>query len=143
MAAKGSTLDSDLLKLLFNATPIAGIADNAASSPLTNLYVSLHTASPGAGGDQTTNEAAYGDYARQAVARTSGAWGVGSGTVSPADPITFPAASSGAETETHFAIGTAASGAGKLLYFGPISPTIPVAVPVAPQLTTATAVTES
>ena len=40
MAAKGSTFSNDLLKLIFNATAIANIADNAASGPLTNLYVS-------------------------------------------------------------------------------------------------------
>ena len=67
---KGSTFDNDLLKLIFNATPIATIADNAASTPLTSLYLSLHTADPGAGGSQTTSEAAYGGYARQPVART-------------------------------------------------------------------------
>src|SRR5262245_35265390 len=54
---KANTFDNDLLKLIFNATPIANIADNAATSPLTNLYLSLHTADPGAGGNQTTNEA--------------------------------------------------------------------------------------
>ena len=53
MAAKGSTFDNDLLKLIFNGTTIANIADNAVSSPLTNLYVSLHTATPAAGGSQT------------------------------------------------------------------------------------------
>ena len=41
---KSSTFDNDLLKLIFNATAIANIADNAGSSPLTNLYLSLHTA---------------------------------------------------------------------------------------------------
>ncbi len=45
--SKGNTFENDLLKLIFNATAIANIADNAGSSPLTNLYVSLHTADPG------------------------------------------------------------------------------------------------
>ena len=72
MAAKSTTFDNDFLKLLFNATPIANIADNAAAAPLTNLYLSLHTASPAVGGNQTTNEAAYTSYARVAVARTAG-----------------------------------------------------------------------
>ncbi len=40
------------------------IADNAATSPITNLYVSLHTGDPGEAGDQTTSEAAYTSYAR-------------------------------------------------------------------------------
>lgn len=142
MAAKGTTFDNDLLKLIFNATAIANIADNAASSPLTNLYVSLHTSSP-AGGNQTTNEAAYTDYARVAVARSGSGWTVTSNSVSPAATITFPAASGGSETETYFGVGTASSGTGKLLYYGSLSPTIVVSNGVTPQLTTATAITEA
>ena len=48
--AKSSTFESDLLKLVFQGAAIANIADNAASSPLTSLYVALHTADPGAAG---------------------------------------------------------------------------------------------
>lgn len=142
MAAKGSTFDNDLLKLIFNGTAIANIADNAASSPLTSLYVSLHTATPTAGGSQTTNEAAYGSYARVAVARTTGGWTVTGSSVSPVANISFPTATSGTETETFFAVGTAPTGAGKILYFGAISPTISVSTGVTPQLTTSSTVTE-
>ena len=42
---------NDLLKLIFNATPIANLADNAASSPLSSLYMALHTSDPGPGGN--------------------------------------------------------------------------------------------
>jgi hypothetical protein len=132
-----------LLKLIFNATAYANVADNAATSPFTNLYVSLHTATPGATGNQTTNEAAYTGYTRVAVARTSGGWTVTGNSVSPAATVTFPAATAGTETETYFGVGTSSSGAGHLLYFGPISPTIAVSNGVTPQLTTGTAVTES
>lgn len=142
MAAKGTTFDNDLLKLIFNAVAIANMADDAASSPLTNLYVSLHTATP-AGGDQTTSEAGYTDYARVAVARSGSGWTVSGNSVSPAATIVFPAASGGSETETYFAVGTAVSGAGKLLYYGSLSPTIVVSNGVTPQLTTATAITEA
>lgn len=143
MAAKGSTFDNDFLKLIFNATAIATIADNAATTPLTNLYVSLHTATPGVGGDQTTNEAAYTGYARVAVARTTGGWTVTGSSVSPAATIAFPAATAGTETETFWAVGTASSGVGKLLYFGPISPTIAVSNGVTPELTTSSTITEA
>lgn len=140
--SKGNTFENDWLKLIFNATAIANIADNAASGPLTNLYVSLHTADPGEAGDQTTNEAAYTSYARVAVARTSGGWTVTANSVSPAATISFPQATGGGETETHFGVGTASSGAGKLLYSGAISPTIGVSNGVTPQLTTASTITE-
>ena len=70
--SKGDTFENDFVKLIFQASAIANIADNAATSPLTNLYLSLHTADPGEAGSQTTSEATYTSYARVAVARTSG-----------------------------------------------------------------------
>ena len=53
-----TTTANNILKLYLNATAIANIADNAASSPNTNLYVALHTADPGAGGTQRFARAA-------------------------------------------------------------------------------------
>lgn len=129
------------LKLILNATAIANIADNAASSPLTNIYVSLHTATPGTSGTQTTNEAAYTSYARVAVARTSGGWTISSNTAVPAATINFPAATGGSETETFMGIGSASSGTGVLYWYGAISPTIAVSNGVTPSLTTATTIT--
>lgn len=146
MAAKGSTFDNQLLCLIFNGTAIANIAINHTTSPLTNLYVSLHTSTgPGAGGTQTTNEAAYGAYARVAVSRVGSAngWTVSGASVSPISTITFPTATSGSETESFFAIGTTSAGAGEILYYGPISPTITVTSGVIPQLTTSSTITES
>ncbi len=140
---KGNTWSNNLLALLFNATSVTGIAVNATSSPLTNLYVALHTANPGASGSQTTSEAAYTGYARVAVARTSGGWTISGQSVSPVSNVTFPAATAGSETETFFSIGTASSGAGEILYSGAISPSIVVSNGVTPVITSASAVTES
>lgn len=140
--SKGNTFENDLLKLIFNGTAIANMADNAASSPLTNLYVALHTADPGEAGDQTTNEISYTGYARVAVARTTGGWTVTNNSVSPVATIAFPACTGGSGTATHFSVGIASSGAGKVLYSGAISPSIAVANGVTPQLTTASTVTE-
>lgn len=140
--SKSNSLENSLLQLLFNATAIANIADNAGTSPLTNLYVSLHTADPGEAGDQTTNEIAYTSYARVAVARTSGGWTVTGNSVSPAAAITFPAGTGGSGTATHFGVGTASAGAGVLLYSGTVTPNIVCGNGVTPQLTTATAITE-
>src|SRR5882672_8815688 len=125
--AKGLTFSNDLLKLIFNATAIANIADNASSSPFTNIYVALHTGNPAAG-DQTTSEAAYTSYARVAVARTSGGWTASSAqSTSPVATISFPASTgSPNETETYFSVGVAASGASKLLYSGTVTPNITV-----------------
>lgn len=141
--SKGNTFENDLLKLLFNATAIANIADNAATSPLTNLYVSLHTADPGEAGDQTTSEISYTGYARVAVARTSGGWTITANSVSPVANIEFGAMTGGAGgTVTHVGIGTASSGAGKLLYSGAVSPNLSITTGSTPRLTTSTAITE-
>lgn len=140
--SKGNTFENDWLKLIFNATAIANLADNAGTSPLTSLYVSLHTADPGEAGDQTTSEVAYTSYARVAVARTTGGWTVTTNSVSPAANIDFPAGTGGSGTATYFGVGTASSGTGKLLYSGAVSPSIVCGNGVTPRLTTATAITE-
>lgn len=140
--SKGDTFENDFMKLIFNATAIANIADNAAASPLTNLFVSLHTADPGEAGSQTTSEATYTSYARVAVARTSGGWTVTANSVSPVANISFPAGTGGSGTVTHFAIGTASSGTGKILYKGTVSPNIITGNGITPVLTTASTVTE-
>lgn len=141
---KANTICNDLLKLLFNATAIANIADNAASAPLTNLFVALHTADPGATGDQTTSEAAYTSYARVAVARTTGGWTASSAqSTSPVATIAFPAGTGGSGTVTHFSIGVASSGASKILYRGTVTPNIVTGNGITPQLTTASTITES
>jgi hypothetical protein len=133
MSAKGNVWENDLQKLIFNATAIANIADNASSSPITNLYVSLHTADPGEAGDQTTSEATYTSYARVAVARTSGGWTVTNNSVTNAATISFPAATGGTNTITHFGIGTASSAAGKLLYKGALTSSLAVSSGITPQ----------
>ncbi|MES2845648.1 MAG: hypothetical protein V4747_11515 [Pseudomonadota bacterium] len=140
--SKGNTFENDLLKLIFNGTAIADIADNDATSPLTNLYVALHTADPGEGGDQTTNEVAYTSYARVAVARTSGGWTVSSNSVSPVANIDFPECTGSTATATHFSVGTASSGAGKILYSGEIDPDISISTGVIPRIKTGTTITE-
>ena len=140
--SKSDVFENDFLKLIFNAVAIAGLADNAATGAATNLYVSLHTADPAEGGTQASSEVTYTSYTRVAVARTAGGWTVTGNSVSPAADITFPAGTGGSGTATHFGIGTAASGAGKLLYKGPITPNITLGNGITPKLTTATAVTE-
>lgn len=143
MAAKTTAFDTALLALLFNATTIPNLAINATSSPATNLYLSLHTASPGVGGNQTTNEAAYTGYARQAVSRTSGGFSVSGGVATLAANVTFPTPTGGSETETYLGIGLSSSGAGTLLYFGPLTPSITIAVGVPPIVNSTTTISET
>ena len=141
--SKGDTFENDLVKLIFNATAIANIADNAATSPLTQLFVALHTADPGEAGTQSTSEISYTGYARVAINRNSGGFTVTGNSVSPAANIDFGNMTAGAGgTVTFFSIGVASSGATKILYSGAVSPSIVVTTGVTPRLTTASTITE-
>lgn len=142
MSAKSDAYENDLLKLIFNGAPITGLADNAAGG-LSVLYVALHTADPGEAGNQSTSEVAYTGYERVAVARSNSGWAVTGNQVNPVTPIEFGEMTGGSSgTATHMTIGTTQSGAGKVLYRGALSPSIPFAVGVTPRLRTTTTVTE-
>lgn len=129
----GNTFENDLMKLVFNATAIANIADNAAASPLTSYYISLHTADPGEAGDQTTSEATYTSYATVAVNRNSGGWTVTNNQAVNAATVTFPACTGGSNTITYFAIGTASSSTGKILLSGALTSSLAVSNGITPQ----------
>ena len=127
--SKSNSLENDFLLLLFNNTNAALVGDATGlrgSVAAGSLFTSLHTADPGEAGTQATREATYGSYARQAIARSGAGFTVVANAVSNAAAITFPAASSGTQTVTHFGLGTDASGAGKLLYKGALTPSIAV-----------------
>src|SRR5215831_6608936 len=137
VGGKAQIFDSDLLKLIFNATPIVNIADNASVSPLTNLYFSLHLSDPGIGGNQTTQESVYTSYTRIAVPRSAMGFIVSGNSCSLAAPVAFPIATGGyGEVDTFFAVGTAFTGTGKILYRGPLVPSVTIAAGLAPTLTT-------
>lgn len=141
--SKSNTFENDLLKLIFNGTGIAGLADNAAASPLTTLYLALHTADPGEDGLQNTNEVAYTGYARVAVARTSAGWVVTDNSVSPAAVIEFGEMTAGTPSvATHVTIGSASSGGGKVFYRGTLTPNVNIVVGVVPRIRTTSTITE-
>lgn len=143
MAGKTDVFENDILKLIFHGTAIANIADNAAASPLTALWLSLHTADPtDAAAGQTTNEATYTGYARKQMDRNSGAWAITGNSVSPVANVEFGECTAGTESITHVGIGTSSSGAGKLLYVGAITPSIAVSAGGRPTLTTASTLVE-
>jgi hypothetical protein len=119
--AKTTTYSNDVLAQFYNAVALPWDASSA-------LYVSLHTSSPGIGGDQTTNEvstAAYVNYARVSFTRdaVTDPWTVSGGSTSNPTALTFAQAGAGSTgaTITFFGIGTGASGAGALLRFGSIT----------------------
>lgn len=114
-----------ILNCIYTATfsgAFSTIAQNA-SAPATNLYISLHNASPGDAGSQNTNETAYTNYARVAVLRTTAGWTIAGATPTNsqnAAVINFPQCGATGDTLTHYGIGLSASGAGTLLEYGTI-----------------------
>lgn len=136
-----NTTETALLELIFKATAWANYADNAASSPQTNVHVALHTADPGDGGDMTSNEATYTSYSRQNVARSGAGWSVSGGSVSPVSTIAFPAGTGGAGTISHFSTGKTGGGATPILISGTVTPNLATGSGVTPSLTTATTMT--
>ena len=146
MAGKANTWANGLLLLLFNNTAFANVGNAGGLQPSSvagSLYVSLHTADPGAAGSQTTSEIGYTSYARVAVARSSGGFTITGESVSPAATVSFPAGTGGSGTATYFGIGTASSGTGVLLYSGTVTPNIVTGNGITPTLTTASTVTEA
>jgi hypothetical protein len=145
MPGKTDAFESELLLLIFMGTAIPGIAD-APASPLTTFWLSLLLGDPGdgLGTDQLTNEVTYAGYGRVGLARNSSNWTRAPGYyIRPTADVLFPRCTGGSpQTATHFGIGTAASGAGKLCYFGPLSPVIVCSTGVVPILTNTTSISE-
>ncbi len=117
-----NSLRNGILLLFGNNTDFANVGDAAGlqnSAADGSLYWSLHTADPGAAGSQTTSEATYTSYARQAASRT-GSTGltVSGNSMSNTGVITFPTSTGGSNDITHWGLGTALSGAGVLLWYG-------------------------
>lgn len=111
-----NSFENSVLSLIFTGTAIASVADNAASSPATNLYISLHTGDPGETGNQSTSETTYTGYARLAVTRDTDGWTVASGAVTNDSEITYgQCTASPGSAITHVGIGLSLSGAGTLL----------------------------
>jgi len=138
----GDAFAIDLIDLVYRATAIANIADNAATTPETNIHTALMTADPETG-TLATSEATYTGYARVNVARSTGfdaAAGAPAST-SPAAAITFGAGTGGSGTVTHWATGKTGGGAALLYWSGTVTPNIVTGDGVTPELTVATTIT--
>ena len=144
MAGFSSSLANSTLMLFLQAQAIANLADNAASSPITSVYLSLHTATPAAG-NQSTSEAAYPSYARQALVRSTSTPGftISANVATLAASTSFPASTgSPSETETYAGVGKSVTGANQLYFYGALSPTIAVtAAGVTPQILNTSTIT--
>lgn len=131
---KSTSFANSLLELILKATTFADFAENDTTSPATNLYISLHTADPGIGGSQLTNEAAYTNYDRVAVARSGAGWDVVDEEAANAALIQFPQCGASGATVTHVAIGKAdLPSAGLVIWAGALAASLAVANLIQPQ----------
>jgi hypothetical protein len=122
--SKSNTYENDLMLFTFNATAISGIGGN--------LFVSLHSADVGEAGVQTTSEISYTGYARVSVPRDNTGWTVVNSNSVNAEQITFGNCTGGTATATHWAVGTASSGTGKVLYKGALNSSLSISENIQP-----------
>ena len=136
-----------VLNLMYSATAWPTVADNAASTPLTNVVVRLHTALlTAATNSQAENEVAYTNYAGQNVARSTGWVAASGGTTSNAALLQFPQSGATGATLHTVSTGTTTSGATPVWHYGElISPiTIGTNASITPQfLANALQITET
>lgn len=131
---KSTATCNSIINLMYSATAWADIAENDTSSPLANTYVSLHTGNLTAGtNQQTDNETAYTNYARQAVARSTGWDAASGGATANVATISFPQCGATGATLTHVATGTAVSGAGTVWHYGALNSSLAVSSGITPQ----------
>lgn len=130
-----NVFEDGLLKLIFQNANYANVGDATGLRGSTTagvFYVSLHTANPNETGSQTTSEAAYTSYARVSVARSASGWAESAGVADNVAAVTFPAATGGSETESHFGVGSDTSGAGNLFFWGALTSTLAVSNGITP-----------
>jgi hypothetical protein len=120
---KGAALEQDVLRAVFQGAPLPDYG--------AQLYVSLHTAMPGRMADQTDFEVSTGGYRRIAVGRSASGWSIDDdGRAMNGVEIRFPTCTEGSARATHFAIGTRASGAGRILHRGSLRSAIDIGLNV-------------
>jgi len=112
-----------------NVGDAAGLQNSAAAGV---FWISLHTASPGETGSQTTNETAYTNYARQDEARTASQWTVTGNTADNDNAIGFPTGGASGATLTDFGLGSDTSGTGNLFLFGALTASLAVSSGITP-----------
>ncbi len=130
-----NAFETSLLGLIITNADASNVGDATGlrgSSTAGVFYISLHTATPNETGTQTTSAAAYTDYARQSVARSTAGWTVTGNTADNDAAITFPVASGGSESETHFGVGSDLAGAGNLFLYGALASPLAVSTGITP-----------
>lgn len=130
---KATATCNNIVGLYYNATPIANIADNAAASPITLVYVALATASYSVSSTLASNETVYTNYVRQSTARTTGGWTAPSGgATSNVAAIEYPQCGVTGATITSAATGKS-TGAADVFHYGDLNAPIAVSNQIQPR----------
>lgn len=137
-----------ILNLMYRATAWPTVADNAAATPLTNVYVALHDTGPltPATNSQAEYEVSYTNYVRKAVARSTGWVAASGGVTSNAALLQFDQSGALGDTLHTVSTGTTVSGATPVWHSGPLSSpiTIGASASITPQfLANALQITET
>jgi len=130
---KSTVTSNNIVALIYNATPIANIADNAASAPTTNIYIALATASYIASSTMSSNETTYTNYVRQFAPRTTSGWTApSSGITSNVASVEFPQCGVTGATITSACTGKA-TGASNIFHYGDLNAPIAVSNLIQPR----------
>lgn len=135
-------MQTAILNLVLRGDEMGGYAINH-TTPVTDFYISLHTADPTDLGTLASSEIAYTGYARANVKRAAGTprFSAADGVASPTAAIDFPQCSAGGGIVTHIGIGVGQSGPGSPLLFGELTTPIEIEPGDIPRLTTESAFT--
>lgn len=129
--------EDDLLDLIFTNVACPNVGDAGGLQPSAtpgSFYIGLMTANPAESvSDQTTNEATYTPYARQAVARSLAGWTVAGGLVDNDAAITYPTCTAGSDTLNDFHIGSDLSGVGNMFMQGDLTAPLAVSTGITPE----------
>lgn len=132
---KATNICNSILNLMYRATAWANVADNAATAPLTLVYLGLHTATlTAATGLQNENEVAYTNYVRKSTSRSATDWAAASGgQISNATLQQFAqCGATGASAHT-VSTGIGASGATAAWHYGALNSVLAIANGITPQ----------
>lgn len=134
-----NTLETNLLELIFNKT-LPSYLGTLSGTGDASFYLALFTADPTESG-ALTNEAAYGSYARVAVARTSGGWTVSGNQASNTALVQFVKSTSTGSDVTHVGVCSGGTpGAGTLLLSLQLTTPTPTTTGIQPQFDAGTLV---
>jgi hypothetical protein len=130
---KSTVTCNSILALLYNATPWASVADNAAAAPVAVVQVALATASYAVGSNLSSNETAYTNYVRQTVPRTVAGWTAPVGRqITNVVAVDYPQCGATGATITSAAVGRGA-GTGDIWHYGDLNSPIVVSNQIQPR----------